>query len=46
VNRKEQAMNSQQDLSPARSAWDAQPPILLDEKGSYPIALPGVTKFV
>jgi len=42
----EQAMNSKEDLSPERYAWDAQPPILPDENGNYPLALPGVTKFV
>jgi len=41
----EQAMNSQEDLSPARYAWDADPPILPDENGRYPIAAPGVTEF-
>lgn len=42
----EQAMASQEDLSPQRYAWDANPPILPDENGQYPIAVPGVTKFV
>ncbi len=42
----EQAMNSQENLSPERYAWDAQPPILPDEDGNYPLAMPGVTKFV
>jgi len=42
----EQAMNSQENLSPERYAWDAQPPILPDERGNYPLAMPGVTKFV
>jgi hypothetical protein len=37
------AMNSQEDLSPERYAWDADPPILPDETGRYPIATPGVT---
>lgn len=42
----EQAMESQEDLSPEVYAWDADPPILPNEDGSYPIAIPGVTKFV
>jgi hypothetical protein len=32
--------------SPLRYAWDAEPPILPDEGGHYPIAVPGVTKFI
>ncbi len=42
----EQAMDSKEDLSPERYAWDAEPPVLPDESGKYPIAVPGVTKFV
>ena len=42
----EQAMNSKLDLSPSSYAWDADPPVLPDENGRYPIAMPGVTKFV
>ena len=42
----DQAMASKEDLSPERYAWDANPPILPDENGDYPIAIPGVTKFV
>jgi predicted dehydrogenase len=41
----EQAMNSQEDLSPDRYAWDATPPIVPDENGDYPIAMPGFTQF-
>ena len=41
----EQAMGSEEDLTPQRYAWDANPPILPDEHGQYPIAVPGVTKF-
>jgi hypothetical protein len=40
----EQAMNSQQDLSPASYSWDADPPTLPDENGQYEVAVPGVTK--
>jgi len=42
----EQAMSAKEDLSPERYAWDAEPPILPDEGGKYPIAIPGVTEFV
>ncbi len=42
----EEALNSVEDLSPADYAWDAQPPVLPDENGHYPVAMPGQTKFV
>lgn len=42
----DQAIHSSESLSPASYAWDADPPILPDENGEYPIAMPGVTKFV
>jgi predicted dehydrogenase len=42
----EQAMNSQEDLSPKGYTWDAAPSILPDDKGRYPVATPGLTKFV
>jgi predicted dehydrogenase len=42
----EQAMNSKEDLSPEQYAWDAKPPVLPAEDGSYPFALPGLTPFV
>jgi predicted dehydrogenase len=42
----DQALNSKEDLSPERYAWDAEPPVLPDEDGRYPIATPGITKFV
>ena len=41
----EQAMASKEDLSPASYQWDAQPPVLPDKDGIYPIATPGVTRF-
>ncbi len=40
------AMNSSIDLSPSRYAWDANPPIMPDENGRYPIAVPGQSKVV
>ncbi len=42
----EQAINSKQDLSPAKYTWDAMPPIVPDKDGKYPVAMPGLTKFV
>ena len=42
----QQAIDSKEDLTPREYAWDANPPILPNEDGSYPIAVPGVTKFV
>ncbi len=42
----EQAINSQQDLSPKEYRLDAEPPTLPDAEGHYPVAIPGVTKFV
>lgn len=41
-----QARESKENLSPDRYAWDADPPVLPDESGHYPIAVPGVTRFV
>jgi myo-inositol 2-dehydrogenase/D-chiro-inositol 1-dehydrogenase len=35
----EQAMNSREDLSPERYAWDAKPP-------KSEVAIPGVTRFI
>jgi hypothetical protein len=42
----EQAINSKQSLAPSAYAWNAEPPTKPDESGKYPVALPGVTKFV
>lgn len=42
----EEALNSQIDLCPKRFAWDADPVVLPFEDGSYPVAVPGVTKAV
>jgi len=42
----DQAINSTEDLSPTRYAWNADPPILPDANGRYPVAIPGVTKLV
>ena len=35
----DQALNSQEDLSPSGYTWDAKPP-------DSPIAIPGVTRFI
>ena len=40
------ALASKEDLSPKSYAWDADPPILPDKDGKYPVAMPGLTKFV
>jgi hypothetical protein len=42
----EDAMNSQEALAPESYAWDADPPILPDAEGNYPVAVPGITKFI
>jgi myo-inositol 2-dehydrogenase / D-chiro-inositol 1-dehydrogenase len=41
----EQAINSEESLSPSEYTWDAAPPIVPDENGAYPLAIPGVTPF-
>jgi myo-inositol 2-dehydrogenase/D-chiro-inositol 1-dehydrogenase len=38
------AIGSQLSLSPSCYAWDADPPILPDAAGCYPVATPGLTK--
>jgi predicted dehydrogenase len=40
----EAALASNLSLMPRVFAWDAEPPVLPREDGSYPIAVPGVTK--
>lgn len=40
----EEAMNSQRNLLPENFGWEENPPILPDENGYYPIAIPGVTE--
>ena len=41
---RDEALHSNLDLSPERYTWDAKPPVLPDENGDYPVAMPGVTK--
>ena len=38
------ALQSTQNLMPAKYAWDAKPPVVPDANGYYPIPTPGVTK--
>jgi myo-inositol 2-dehydrogenase/D-chiro-inositol 1-dehydrogenase len=40
------ALNSEISVMPKEYAWDAMPPTLPDEKGFYPIPVPGATKVV
>ena len=40
----EQALNSEISIMPKTFALDADPPMLPNEKGEYPIPTPGVTK--
>lgn len=42
----DEAINSNIDLSPKAYAWDANPPIMPDENGYYPIPVPGETKVI
>lgn len=42
----DQAINSKVELAPAKYAMDAQPPILPDKEGKYPVSVPGVTKVI
>ncbi len=42
----EQALNSSQSLVPSEYSWKGRPPVVPDPEGHYPVAIPGVTKFV
>jgi hypothetical protein len=42
----DKALNSGINIMPSTFAWDAQPPVKPDANGFYPIATPGVTKFL
>jgi myo-inositol 2-dehydrogenase/D-chiro-inositol 1-dehydrogenase len=42
----DEALASDIDLSPARYDFEAEPPVLPDAEGRYPVAIPGVTKVV
>lgn len=41
----EQALNSSEDLSPLTYSWDANPPVMPDANGRYPVPVPGKTKY-
>jgi myo-inositol 2-dehydrogenase/D-chiro-inositol 1-dehydrogenase len=40
----DQALNSEKSIGPEEYAWDASPPTTPNEKGEYPIPVPGFTK--
>ncbi|MBR9998490.1 MAG: Gfo/Idh/MocA family oxidoreductase [Cyclobacteriaceae bacterium] len=40
----DEAINSDNKLVPDTFGWDVLPPVLPDEKGFYPIPMPGITK--
>ena len=42
----EDAINSKIDLSPAKYDWNANPPVMPNAEGYYPIPVPGTTKVV
>lgn len=41
----DKVLNSGINLMPTRYAWDANPPVLPNADGFYPVATPGVTKY-
>jgi len=42
----DKSINSGLDIMPKVYDWNAKPPVLPNEDGYYPVAVPGVTKFV
>ncbi|HRI22699.1 MAG TPA: dehydrogenase, partial [Panacibacter sp.] len=42
----DKAINLNLDLHPATYTWDAKPPLAPGTDGFYPVAIPGVTKYV
>jgi predicted dehydrogenase len=42
----EKALASEVDIMPARYAWDADPPVMPDENGRYPIPMPGLSQVI
>ncbi len=42
----DKAINSGLDIMPKKFDWNAPPPVLPNDGGYYPIAIPGVTKYV
>jgi predicted dehydrogenase len=41
----DKVLNSGINIMPSKFAWDANPPVLPDANGFYPIAMPGQTKY-
>ena len=42
----DKALNSGLDLQPKKYDWNAAPPVVPNDDGYYPVAVPGITKFV
>ena len=42
----DKAINSGLDIMPKKYDWDALPPVLPNDDGYYPVAVPGVTKYI
>ncbi len=42
----DQAIKSRLLLAPKEYSWDADPPVMPDADGRYPVAMPGITPFV
>ena len=42
----DKAVNSGLDIMPKKFEWDSLPPVLPDDDGYYPIAVPGKTKYI
>ncbi len=42
----DEAINSDISIMPSTFAWDANPPIMPNDDGSYPVPVPGVTKVI
>ncbi len=42
----DKAINSDVNLMPKQFAWDAEPPVLPDKNGIYPVAVPGKTDVI
>ena len=42
----DKAINCGLDLHPKEYSWDALPPLLPNADGYYPVAIPGVTKYI
>lgn len=40
------AINSNKSIMPEKYAWDANPPVMPDEHGNYPVPIPGETEVI